>query len=233
VETLNRLSEKGELDIIKLSYAHYFRVLDQYLMLPHGSALGFGVGPLLIALNELSPRELQTARIAIPGKFTTANFLLQFAFPEVMNTVDMLFSDIEQAVLTGQVDAGVIIHENRFTYEAKGLRKLADLGHLWESQTGLPIPLGGIAVRRNMDPMRQQQVGELIRQSIEYGNNQGRVLSPFIQQHAQEMEESVMKQHIDLYVNQQSLALDDLGRQAIQFMFALTGITPGQKLLAE
>lgn len=233
VETLNHCSETGELDMLKISYAQYFRVLNNYLMLPSGSALGFGVGPLLIAREELSEQQIDQAHIAIPGHYTTAHFLLQFAYPDAVHKTAMIFSDIEQAVLDGRVDAGVIIHENRFTYAQKGLTKIADLGAYWESQTGLPIPLGGIAVRRNMHPTHIRQISELIRESISYGLSHGNQLSNFVRCHAQEMDEDVIGKHIELYVNEQSLWLDDLGNEAVQFMYSLTGLPSDIKLIAK
>lgn len=218
VETLNEMSREGALDIVKISYANYFRVLPTYIMMRTGSALGHGVGPLLIAAHPISMKDLIDKKIAIPGIYTTANFLLQFALPQHTQTVPMVFSEIENAVLQHQVSAGVIIHENRFTYANKGLHCILDLGNHWENVTGLPIPLGGIAIKRTLPASVQQLVQHIISLSVKHANLLPAALSPFITQHAQEMSVQVMKQHINLYVNEQSVQLNEAGELAVQHM---------------
>ncbi len=218
VETLNNLALKGELDIIKLSYANYFNVLERYVMLNSGGALGTGVGPLLISNEALDLTNMSSYRIAIPGIHTTANFLLSYAFPGQLQKNEYIFSAIEDAVLNHEADAGVIIHENRFTYQLKGLHKLMDLGEYWEQQTGMPIPLGGIAIKRNMDHDIQKKINLLIKESILSSRKCYPALSEFVTCHAQEMNEDVMRHHIDLYVNDYSIDLGEKGKMAVQKM---------------
>ncbi|MBL7765258.1 MAG: 1,4-dihydroxy-6-naphthoate synthase [Chitinophagaceae bacterium] len=218
VQTLNEMAMKGHLDIVKLSYAHYFSVMPQYIMMRSGSALGYGTGPLLIGRNLLSDQEIEAGPIAIPGKYTTAGFLLAYAYPGALHTTEMVFSQIEQCVLNGQAQAGVIIHENRFTYAEKGLMKIADLGEIWESRTGLPIPLGGIAIRRNLPAMVHQYLNSMISQSVLIANAKYPELSSFIQSHAREMSEEVMRQHIHLYVNENSIDITSSGLLAVEKM---------------
>ncbi len=223
VETLNQKAFKGELDITKLSFHAFAYVLDKYALLDTGSALGFGVGPLLICKDE---RFLQTdlladpdLRVVIPGKYTTANFLLGIAFPQLQNKKEVVFSEIENAVLEGRADLGLIIHENRFTYQDKGLHKVVDLGSFWEDLTGCAIPLGGIVINRNLDVDVQHKVNRLIRKSVEFAFQNPKSGIEFIRAHAQEMEEAVMYKHIDLYVNKYSIDLGSEGRKAIDILF--------------
>lgn len=226
VETLNKLAFAGKLDVSKLSYHAFAFLTDTYTLLTSGSALGFGCGPLLIALPQIirklreDPSLIAQLSVAIPGKFTTANFLLSLAYPSLNNKTEMIFSAIEEAVLSGQVDMGLIIHENRFTYAQKGLEKVIDLGEWWETETGHAIPLGGIAIRKNLPSDIKLLVNDLVRQSVEYAfaNRQG--VMGFVKQHAQEMEESVMNRHIDLYVNKFSENLGQTGRSAVEGLFA-------------
>ncbi|MDB4655939.1 1,4-dihydroxy-6-naphthoate synthase [Flavobacteriales bacterium] len=219
VEELNRMALSGKLDVTKISYNAFAQVHYRYQLLNAGSALGQKCGPLVIAKQELTSEELKTARIAIPGKNTTANFLMSYAFPEVQNKEEFLFSKIENAVLEGKVDAGVIIHENRFTYQDKGLIKLADLGEVWESKTGFPIPLGGIAISRRLKPNLRKQFDLLLRQSVEYAFENPTASRDYVKCHAQEMEESIMQAHIVLYVNQFSIDLGAKGKAAITEMY--------------
>lgn len=218
IETLNQLAEQGTADIIKLSYANYFRVMEHYIMLPAGGALGHGVGPLLVSRHELSADQLASSRIAIPGRHTTANFLASYAYPEMNHKEEYLFSDIEDAVLNGQADAGVFIHENRFTYKDKGLKCLMDLGAFWESKTGLPIPLGGIAIRRDLPHEVQDKVNRLIHSSLKTAWQQYPTLSSFVTSNAQAMEEDIMRQHIQLYVNDYTDDVGADGRHAVAEM---------------
>lgn len=219
VEALNKMAEKGVLDITKLSYHAFVYMTQQYQLLHSGSALGHGCGPLLIAKEKLTEKQISEGKIAIPGKLTTANFLLSVAYPKAKNKESVLFSDIEDVVLSGQYDAGLLIHENRFTYEQKGLVKILDLGDYWENLTWLPIPLGGIVVKRDFPQEEKQLISDLIRQSVEYAFAHKEQALPFIRQYAQAMEDEVMLQHIDLYVNEYSIDLGDKGRTAVKRLF--------------
>lgn len=220
VEELNRRAfSQQALPITKLSYHALGYLLPHYQLLRAGSALGYNCGPLLIARRPMSRTEIGKAQIAIPGNYTTAHFLLRLAYPEVRGQREMLFSDIEDAVLSGEVDAGLIIHENRFTYAERGLVQLCDLGEYWETQSNLPIPLGGIAVQRKLPPTIQQQVAQLLRQSIEYAFQNPADVMPFVRQHAQTMHDDVMRQHIALYVNDNTIDLGDTGERAVRHLF--------------
>lgn len=218
VEALNKMAFEGKLDITKLSYHAFAYLTDHYQMLPSGSALGKGVGPLLITKGAAPATPRSEWLVAVPGKFTTANLLLSLAYPEIMNRKYMLFSDIEEAVLSGQVDAGVIIHENRFTYFEKDLVKQADLGEFWEMETGLPIPLGGIAVRRDLPVPVKRSIAKLVRESTEYAFRNPEHSLPFVQQNAQEMDPEVMQKHIALYVNPFTVDLGESGIMAVESM---------------
>lgn len=219
VEELNRMAGAGVLDVTKLSYNAYAYVHHRYQLLNAGSALGRNCGPLLIAKQNLGGSELKDARIAIPGHRTTANFLMSFAFPEVRNKEEFLFSEIEKAVLDSRADAGVIIHENRFTYAERGLLKLADLGEVWESRTGCPIPLGGIAVHRRWKPDIRSLVDRLVHDSVAFAFRHPEVSAQYVTCHAQEMDEEVMRAHIKLYVNDFTLDLGKAGKSAIRKMY--------------
>jgi len=225
VETLNQKAMKGELDITKLSFHAFAYVANQYALLDAGSALGFGVGPLLISKNHFDESRLQTPnselKIGIPGKYTTANFLLGIAYPHLQNKQELVFSEIESALLNDQIDLGLIIHENRFTYQDKGLNKIVDLGDYWEKLTSCAIPLGGIVINRNLDREVQLKVNRLIRQSVEFAFAHPKSGIDFIRQHAQAMEESVMYKHIELYVNKYSINLGEEGRKAVDTLFKL------------
>lgn len=231
VETLNQKAMRGELDITKLSYHAFAYVADRYVLMDAGSALGFGVGPLLISDVEISISDLQSGTIrngkseirnpliGIPGKYTTANFLLGTAFPNATNKVELVFSDIENAVLEGRVDIGLIIHENRFTYQDKGLKKIIDLGDYWEKETGCAIPLGGIVANRKLPLDVQHKINRVIRRSVEFAFENPKSGLEFIRSHAQEMSEEVMYKHIELYVNKYSVNLGVEGRKAIKLLF--------------
>ena len=220
VETLNRRAFSGDIDVTKLSFHAFAHCADQYVLLDAGSALGRGCGPLLISKREISQLEVAAGRlrIAIPGVYTTANFLLQAAFPAARNGTELVFSEIEAAVLNGRFDAGLIIHENRFTYEAKGLRKIVDLGEFWEETTGSPIPLGGIVIRRSLPREVQQTMNRVMRRSVEYAFGHPDASRAFVRDHAQEMSEDVMRQHIELYVNDYSIDLGEEGRRAVELL---------------
>lgn len=231
VETLNQKAFRGDLDITKLSYHAFAYVIEDYELLDAGSALGFGVGPLLISkdpslaerLSLLAgqnlPDDLKKLRVGIPGKFTTANFLLGLAYPDLQDKVELVFSDIEHGLLDGSIDVGLIIHENRFTYQEKGLYKIQDLGDYWERTTNSPIPLGGIVIKRSLPQEIKALVNQLIHESVEFAFANPKSGIEYIRSHAQEMEEEVMYKHIELYVNQYSSELGAVGRTAIQAMF--------------
>lgn len=219
VEELNQGAFAERLDITKLSYHAYAYVAGQYMLLDSGSALGNGCGPLLIAREPVPAADIPGLRIAIPGKYTTANFLLSLAFPDARDKTSFLFSDIEDAVLDQRADAGLIIHENRFTYASKGLVKLIDLGAYWEETTGMPIPLGGIAIRRALPADIRHTVGRVLRRSVEFALDNPRQTLDYVRCHAQEMDEAVMFQHIHLYVNEYTRALGTQGRAAVQLLF--------------
>jgi len=275
VETLNQKAFKTELDITKLSYHAYAYLTEKYVLLHAGSALGFGVGPLLICNNEdyISADALQNLqphtsvlipqssnliphtsdpiphpiaigssnlrpqssdpvpqtsdlrpptsnlRIGIPGKYTTANFLLSMAFPEAKNKIEMKFFEIESALLNDQIDMGVIIHENRFTYQEKGLKKIIDLGEFWEDLTQGPIPLGGIMIKRELPEEIKQKVNRIIRRSVQYAFDHPESGMDFICSLSQEMSKEVINKHIELYVNKFSIDLGEVGRKAVNTFF--------------
>ncbi len=221
VEVLNQKAFANQLNITKLSYHAYAYLMDTYALLDAGSALGNDCGPLLIAKTKLSDEAIHKAQIAIPGKYTTANFLLSLAYPKANNRQEMLFSDIEGAILTEKVNAGLIIHENRFTYQDKGLVKIIDLGSFWESQTGLPIPLGGIVIQNNLPKGIQLKVNRVLKRSVQFARKYPEQTGEFVQQYAQEMDPAVMYKHIGLYVNDFTETLGDLGKKAIDQLFKM------------
>lgn len=221
VEELNARALQGDLDITKLSFFAYGHLMDTYQLFNSGSALGRGCGPLVIGMNPLDESSQDSWNVAIPGQHTTAHFLFQLFFPRAVRKQAMLFSEIENAVVQGKADAGVIIHENRFTYAQKGLKKLADLGEMWEQKTGCPIPLGGIAVRRSFSTETKKALDCLIHDSLKYAFEHPESSADYIHSHAQEMDMEVCRQHIELYVNEYSLDLGHEGRKAIDKMFTL------------
>jgi 1,4-dihydroxy-6-naphthoate synthase len=234
VEALNLAAFAGAIDVTKLSYHAYAYCAADYVLLDAGSALGRNCGPLLISKRPIAQSEVGAGglRIAIPGKFTTANFLLGLAFPAALDKTPVLFSAIEPALLNDEYDAGLIIHENRFTYAAKGLKKIIDLGEFWERETGAPIPLGGIVIKRGLPDDVKQAVNRVLRRSVEYAFAHRAASLPFVRAHAQEMSEDVMYQHIDLYVNEYSIDLRVDGRRAVELLFErarATGIIPDVK----
>jgi len=215
IQTLNEWSSETKLDITKLSFPAFFRNNDKYEMLNSGAALGKGVGPLLIAKRMVNVPDVANSSIAIPGEQTTANFLLSFAFPMAKNKTPILFSSVEDAVLMEKFDLGVIIHENRFTYQQKGLIKICDLGEVWEEKQKAPIPLACIACKTNLDVEIRNQIDKLIRKSVEYAFSYYPEITAYTKDHAQAMDENVMRQHIELYVNNYSLDLGLDGKNAI------------------
>lgn len=233
VETLNLKAFRGDLAVTKLSYHAFAYAVEDYQLLDAGSALGFGVGPMLITKDEELAKELQEIlssktvltkalaelRVGYPGKYTTANFLLGLAFPELKNKKELVFSEIEGALLAGDIDLGLIIHENRFTYQEKGLFKVVDLGDYWEKTTNCPIPLGGIVVKRSIPQDIKEKLNRVLRSSVEYAFANPTSGLEFIKSHAQEMSIEVMYKHIELYVNKYSVELGKEGRSAIEIMF--------------
>jgi 1,4-dihydroxy-6-naphthoate synthase len=229
VEELNARAFAETPDITKLSFHAFLHLADRYLLLDSGGALGFGAGPLVISRSLNNFSELAGHTLAIPGRYTTANLLFSLASRSEVEKKEMIFSDIIPAILRGDADAGVIIHESRFTYESSGLHKLLDLGEYWETLTGMPVPLGGIAVHRRLGAETAAAVNRCIRRSVVYANAHAGELSEFVRCHAQEMNEEVMRKHISLYVNEFSVDLGDKGRAAVRLMFRLAeekGIIP-------
>jgi len=220
VETLNRLAIKKKLDITKLSFHALAHVLDEYCLLHCGAALGRGCGPLLVSRSGISMNDIAGGSIAIPGKFTTANMLFRLYSPDTENLIEMRFDRIIPAVMNGEVDAGVIIHESRFTYRDHGLICIQDLGQWWEESSGHPIPLGCIAARRALGTTRIKTIENAIGQSISYADSHTQECFPYIHQYAQEMEQQVMQNHITLYVNEYSKGLGSDGLAAVEAFFA-------------
>jgi len=218
VEDLNNLALQEKAEITKISFHAYCHAAAGYVLLQSGAALGRGCGPLLISLRDPASLDLSVARVAIPGPYTTAAFLLKTFYPQAVHLQSMVFSGIEPALLSGTVDAGVIIHENRFTYRQKGLQKISDLGERWEQETGKPIPLGGIAIRRDFPAPVQEAAGRVMRRSVEYAFAHREEVMPYVRKYAQEMEEAVMLQHIELYVNEYTVSLGADGEAAVRFM---------------
>jgi len=231
VETLNRWALAGKLDITKLSFPAFFQSLNDYILLDSGSALGKGVGPLLITKNknQLTESEVNLATVALPGKNTTANLLFSFAYPQAVKKQFVIFSGIEDAVLSSKTDLGVIIHENRFTYQQKGLNKVIDLGEYWETKMNAPIPLGGIAIKRTIEPAQAKRINKLIRKSLDYAFAHYPFITDYVKEHSQEMSEDVMRKHIELYVNNYSLELGNDGRKAIEILHSVYNKNNGTK----
>lgn len=223
VEALNRLAFAGEIEVTKLSYHAFAHLTDKYRLLSAGSALGNNCGPLLVARRAMDWEEVNRAKIVIPGRMTTANFLLSMAFPQAVDKTEIIFSEIEDAVLEGRADAGLLIHENRFTYEKRGLVKIADLGEWWERTTGFPIPLGGIVVRQDLPVALQRKINRVLRRSVEFAFAHPDSVMPFVRAHAQAMDEAVMRSHIELYVSEFTKNLGRRGRAAIRRMFKIAG----------
>jgi 1,4-dihydroxy-6-naphthoate synthase len=221
VETLNQWAIDDRLDITKLSFPAFFQSLENYILLNSGSALGNGVGPLLISASPQAYTEadIEKATVALPGSHTTANLLFSFAYPKAVHKKFILFSAIEDAVKKKEAELGVIIHENRFTYAERGLHKVLDLGEYWEQKMNAPIPLGGIAISQSVKRSVAIKVDGLIRKSLEYAFANYPSIPEYVKQHSQEMSENVMRKHIDLYVNKYSLALGEEGKKAIGTLY--------------
>jgi 1,4-dihydroxy-6-naphthoate synthase len=221
VEELNKRALSSDVDITKISYHAYAYVAENYLILDSGSALGHRNGPLLISKRRIGIDELSKLKIAIPGKYTTANLLFSIAWPEIINKTEYVFSKIEDALLKDEVDAGLIIHETRFTYYKRGLHKLADMGEYWEGLTGLPIPLGAIVIKRDISDDIALKVNRIVRRSLEYAYKDSFASYDFVAGNAREMDSTVMNNHIKLFVNEYTLNLGNRGREAIVELFRI------------
>jgi 1,4-dihydroxy-6-naphthoate synthase len=226
IEELNQLATNGELDMVKVSIGALPHFINNYVIMDSGAALGNGVGPLVVAAGSHADLGNPELKVAIPGIKTTANRLLTLFYPNIKSKKPMLFSDIESAVLSGDADAGVLIHEGRFTYADKGLCLVSDLGSKWEGQTGLPLPLGCICANRNLTEKVIKELEELTRDSILHANAYPESSRAFIMNHAQEMMPEVVQKHIELYVNQYSISLGPTGRSAIEKMISVVQENP-------
>lgn len=229
VQTLNQWAIEGKLDISKLSYGVLPHVTSKYVVMNSGSALGEGVGPLLIGNAAYNDEPVEDMLIAVPGKDTTAHLLFSLAHPKAINKVFLRYDEIEDFVLANK-GPGVIIHENRFTYAAKGLKKIVDLGEFWENKMKVPVPLGGIVIRKNIDKATQQKIDRLVKKSIDFAFSNYPELNDYIRLHAQEMSEAVMRQHIDLYVNNFSIDLGETGKNAIKALMSVYENIAGEKI---
>lgn len=209
VETLNRMALRGELDVTKVSFSAFGQLRDDYCLLHSGSALGRGCGPLIVSKNMIKTADLAGKKIAIPGKMTTAYLLLQLFYPDIRNVVEMPFDRIMNAVSLGTVDAGLIIHEGRFTYPKYGLQELVDLGQWWEQKTGLPIPLGGIIAKRSLGAEVINEIDRMLKKSIEFAFVNRNITRRYVKEHAQELDDDVIDEHIGLYVNDYTLDMGD------------------------
>ena len=221
VEELNRRALSSKVDITKVSYHAYSYMAGNYQILDSGSALGHRNGPLLISKRDMDSSDLTEARIAIPGKYTTANLLFSIAWPDAKNKKEFLFSDIPDALLRDEADAGLIIHETRFTYEKKGLTKIADMGEFWEKLTGLPIPLGAIVIKRAIPMDIALKVNRIIRKSLEHAYKDSFTAYRFVSENANDMDSTVMNNHIKLYVNEFTLNLGASGKEAVNELFRI------------
>lgn len=219
VEELNLAAFKNEPDICKVSYHAFLYLTEKYVLLHSGSALGDDVGPLFISKNTVNKEDFSKLKVAIPGKYTTAHLLLSIIFPEIENKTEIIFSDIENKVLSNEFDAGVIIHENRFTYHERGLKLIADLGKEWFKLTHQAIPLGGIVVKRDLPDNMKQSINRILKRSVEFAFANPNSARDFIRCNAQEMSEEVMYKHIKLYVNEYTRNLGIKGEKAIVTLF--------------
>ncbi|MBE9487360.1 MAG: 1,4-dihydroxy-6-naphthoate synthase [Chloroflexi bacterium] len=220
VETLNRLALEGRLDVTKISYHALGHLRQDYALLHSGGALGRGCGPLVVAQKATDMAQLRGKKIAIPGQLTTANLLLQLYGEGYDNLLILPFHEIMAAVSAGRAEAGVIIHESRFTFQRHGLQQVLDLGQWWEEDSGCPIPLGGILAKRSLGHELIQQIDQALRSSVEFAFAHPQQPQDYIRQHAQELAEDVVRNHIALYVNDFSVDLGEAGIQAVETLFA-------------
>ena len=221
IEQLNKWAFESKLDVTKLSFNTFASCISKYVLLDSGSALGRKCGPILIKKpgTILSPQ----SNIAIPGENTTANLLLGISNPEYINKFEVIFSEIENEILMENFDAGLIIHENRFTYKKKGLVSVNDLGEFWHEKTGLPLPLGAIVVKRLLHSNLQNKINRVLKKSVEYAFKNPKSSLEFVRYHAQEMDRNIINEHINLYVNNYSISLGQEGREAVQLLFKYVG----------
>ncbi len=220
VETLNQMAVKGGLDITKVSYNAFGNLRDDYCLLRSGGALGRGCGPLVVSMKAYEMQDLRGKKIAIPGDLTTAYLLLQLYDPSFKDNIKvMVFSDIMDAVKKGEVDAGLIIHESRFTYPSYGLKEVIDLGEWWEQETGLPIPLGCIIAKRSLGSELIDKIETLIRESVLYSMSRRDEPVKYIKEHSQELDDDVIADHIALYVNDYTIDISDDGIMAVKELF--------------
>ncbi len=219
VEELNKMATDRLLDITKLSFHAYAHLSDKYQILNTGSALGFNNGPLLVAKQKIYPDEINDISIAIPGINTTANLLLSIAYPEAQNRKEYLFSEIEDAVLYNEVDAGLIIHESRFTYKNKGLKKIIDLGEYWQDKYDMPVPLGCIVINRNIENNIKKSFDKLLKDSISFAMQNPSSSQEYIKRYAWSVKDDVIAKHIQLYVNNYTMDLGTKGKTAITGLF--------------
>jgi len=223
VEELNKRAFSSKVDVTKISCHAFAYVADNYRILDTGGALTYGSGPLLISKYPVDTSDMSNIRIGIPGKYTTANLLLSISWPEAVNKKEYLFSDIVDAILNEEVDAGLIIHETRFTFRKKGLIKIADMGEYWDRLTGLPIPLGSIVINRRIPDELALKVNRVLRRSIEYAGENSLASFDFVASNAREMDAVVMNNHIKMFVNDFSLDLGETGRKAIKELYRIAG----------
>jgi 1,4-dihydroxy-6-naphthoate synthase len=219
VDALNHMALRGDMEMCKVSYHAFLYLMSTYTMLDSGSAMGFGNGPLIISRKKYTITDLEMLTIAIPGEYTTAHLLLKIAAPLVQKKKVMVFNEIEDAILSSEVDAGVIIHENRFTYEKKGLIKVADLGEYWDNHFHSPVPLGGIIAKKSLGQELISKLNRIMRRSVAFALQNPNSVMAFVRKNAQEMDEEVMKKHIGLYVNDFTVELGEEGKKAVQKLF--------------
>lgn len=219
IDVLNQTVSNDDVDVSKISYAHYSNISSRYNVLRSGGALGSGNGPLLVSKRKIYSDEIEDLKIAIPGENTSANLLLNFASSKIKERRVYLFSDISEAILSDEVDAGVLIHEERFSYSKKGLRLVLDLGQNWEQKSGLLVPLGAIVVNKNLDLKVQKDISELIRESIGYALRNPSDSCQFVKNHAKELSDDTIKKHIDMFVNDYSLDVGEKGiKSVVEFL---------------
>ncbi len=219
VETLNQMALHAELDITKVSYHAFGYLREDYCLLRSGSAIGRGCGPLLVVREDYAINDLQWKKIAIPGRLTTAYLLFQLFsadFIHSLSFIEMPFHKMMEAVKNGVADAGLVIHEGRFTYSSYGLKRMVDLGEWWEDETGLPVPLGGILVKRNLGEDLIRRINSVVRRSVEYAFTHRDEPTYYMKQHSQELKDEVIEQHINLYVNDYSIDIDEDGVSAVK-----------------
>lgn len=212
IDLLNKEVAKGSVDVSKISYANYPNIAENYKILRSGGALGSGNGPLLVSRKKIYVDEIPYLKIGIPGEDTSANLLLNFASPEVKEKKVYLFSDVSEAIIGDEIDAGILIHEERFSFKEKGLSLVLDLGQNWEDKTGLLVPLGAIVINKRLDEKIQKEINDLIRESIDFAFKNPSLSYNFVKNNAKELSDDTIFKHIDMFVNEYSL---DLGKKGV------------------